>query len=109
MASRKELLAIGHVCPKCGSTSITAYYTAPATYQCSKCKSRLEDENDVGIPILTRAEAEAKRPGLYGLPYCDTCGHKPHPGTCKEICAFCQPDPPHIYKFRVASSTDETL
>ena len=93
----------GHTCPRCGSPSIQCYYTAPPQYQCSACGAKLIDDNaGPAIPVLTREQAESKRPGMYGLPTCDKCSHAPHDGICKETCDHCKPGPPHIYKFRVA-------
>lgn len=92
----------GYICPKCGSTRISCYYTAPPSYECQNCGAELEDDNaGPAIPVLTREEAERKRPGLFGLPICDKCSHGPHEGACKENCEFCKPQPPHVYKFRV--------
>jgi hypothetical protein len=93
----------GYICPRCGSSRISCFYTAPPQYQCEACGAGLEDENaGPAIPVLTRAEAEAKRPGMYGLPTCEKCSHAPHEeGECRKVCEFCKPPPPHVYKFRV--------
>jgi len=101
----------GYVCPNCGSTSIQCFYTAPPMYRCRECGKDLIDDNaGPAIPVLTREEAESKRPQLYGLPVCEccdparpkfSCTHAPHePGKCY----WCnKQNTPHVYKFRVAS------
>lgn len=101
---------LGYICPRCGSTRISCFYTAPPSFRCQECGADLEDENaEPAIPRLTREEAESKRPQLYGLPMCEccdpvtnpkiSCTHAPHgPGKCR----WCnKQNEPHVYKFRV--------
>lgn len=108
-------MAEGYTCPRCGGNRITCFYSDPASYKCEDCQIFLIDENaGPAIPVLTREEAESKRPALFGLPTCEccdpvvnskfSCTHAPHaPGACP----WCIKDStPHVYKFRVAVGLD---
>ena len=101
----------GYKCPRCGSDRITCFYSNPPSYKCEDCGAALIDDNaGPAIPVLSREEAESKRPQLFGLPQCDccdpsrpkfSCTHAPHePGKCR----WCnEQNEPHVYKFRVAA------
>lgn len=90
------------VCPGCNLSEISVMYSGPLSYKCKTCNQRLVDDNDEGIPVLTKEEAMAKYPGLYGAPTCGTCVHGPHEVPCRVNCKWCAPPLPHVYKFRLA-------
>jgi transposase-like protein len=86
----------GLTCPRCGSTNIDVFYTAPLQFECSDCGAELYDENaGPAIPVLTHRQAHGKRPAMYGEPVCSCCTHAPHEGSCE----FCDEiKKPRVYK-----------